>query len=57
MRRWLIIILMWVAFAVLAYQAYAKGRAGLPFYAGVGIIAVALFWLTRAILRVSGKKR
>lgn len=57
MRRWLIIILMWVAFGFLAFQAYAKGAVGLPFFIGVGIIAVALGWLTRALVRVSGSKR
>ena len=56
-RRWIIIILMWVCFGFLAFQAYKRGSTGLPFYIGVGMIAVALFWLTRAIMRVSGKKR
>ncbi len=57
LRRWLIIILMWVAFGFLAFQAYQKGSAGMPFFVGVGIIALALVWLTRAIVRVSGRKR
>jgi hypothetical protein len=57
LRRWLIIILMWAAFGVLAYQAYQRGSRGLSFYVGAGIITLALLGLTRAIVRIPGRKR